>query len=151
VNEERRERRIIRELFRLLEELLGWFEGEPHLRARILALDHEGNPMTVAPAPFPITDTQSLPMGLALQGSNPNNLTIVSAVWSVDATVTITQTPPALTATAVATVGTDGTANVTAVLTLSDGSTLTTPAFQIAVSAVPVPLSAVIVPGTPTP
>lgn len=112
----------------------------------------ESNNMTVAasPVPFPLNDDESLPLGLALVGSNPNNLTIVSAVWSVDATVSINQTPPALTATAVAAPGTDGVATVTAVVTLSDGSTLDFQPFQIEVGATPVPLSGVIVPGTPT-
>ena len=106
---------------------------------------------TTPPAPFQLNDDESLPMGLALAGSNPNDLTIVSAVWSVDAVVTIDQTDPALTATAVTTPGTDGTANVIAVLTLSDGSTLATPAFTIDVVPSPVPLTASIVAGTPVP
>jgi hypothetical protein len=119
------------------------------LRAYIVPLGVDMT--TTPPAPFELDDDESLPLGLALDGSNPNDLTITSAVWSVDATVTIDQTAPALTATAVTTPGTDGTANVTAVLTLSDGSTLTTPAFVIDVVASPVPLSATIVAGTPVP
>ena len=103
--------------------------------------------MTTVPQPFPLNDDESLPLGVALTGSNPNNLTIVSVVWSGNTVITLDQTPPALTATAVATPGSDGTATVTAVLTMSDGSTITTPPFDIDVTATP--LGAVIVPGTP--
>jgi hypothetical protein len=154
VSEERRERRILHEIIRLFEELLRWFDNEPRLTARIVPLDEEGNPMTTAPVPFALFDNQSVPLGIALSGGTPDtNPTIESVVWSVDQVIAIDQTPPALTATAVATVGTEGTATVTAVLTMSDGSTLTTAPFVIAVTAASSgqPLTATIVAGTPTP
>lgn len=154
MNEHEEKRLLERILQRLdgVEELL-WELNEVvnPLQGIIVPLVESIN-MTIAapPVPFPLNDDESLPLGLALVGSNPNNLTIVSAVWAVDATVSINQTAPALTATAVAAAGTDGLANVSAVLTLSDQSTLTTPDFEIQVGATPVQLSAVIVPGTPT-
>jgi hypothetical protein len=104
----------------------------------------------MANGPFPLLDNESLPLGLALTGSNPDDLTIASAVWSVDQVVTLEDTPPALTATAVTTPGVDGTATGTVTATLSDGSTLTA-SFEIDVTAAPVPLALEVVPGTPVP
>ena len=88
-------------------------------------------------------------MGLALDGENPNGLTIVSAVWSVDQDITIDQSDPALTAVAVATPGTDGLADVTVTATLSDGSTLTSSTQIDVIAPPPPPLTLSIVFGTP--
>lgn len=144
--------RLAEVLERFLAGLLRWLYHRHYLRVRIVPLDKEGHPMTTAPPqPFPLLDDEFLPLGIALEGDNPNGLTIVSVAWAGNTVVSLEQTAPALTATAVATPGNEGTASVSAVVTLSDGSTLTTPAFEIAVTAAPVPLSAVIVPGTPGP
>jgi hypothetical protein len=97
-----------------------------------------------------LPDNESVPLGLALTGSNPDDLTITSAVWSVDQDVTIDQTAPALTATAVTTPGTDGTATGTVTATLSDGSTLDA-SFSIDVTPAPTPLALEVVFGTPVP
>ena len=104
----------------------------------------------MAVTPFPLLDNESLPLGLALEGSNPNALTVASAVWSVDSVVVLDDTPPALTATAVTTPGTEGMATGTVTATLSDGSTLTD-TFEIDVTAAPVPLTLTVVAGTPVP
>jgi len=146
VSEERQERRIVHRLIELFEELLGWFDNELRL---VITTEGDSNRMTIT-SPFKLTDAQSVPLGLALAGSNPNNLTIASAVWTVDAVVTVTPAADTLTAVVATTPGTEGTATVTAVATLSDGSTLTA-TWVASVTAAPVPLSLSIVAGTPTP
>jgi hypothetical protein len=144
--EELWERRIIRDLVRLLEALLGFFERErPTL---VIATEGDLNEMTTA-SPFLLHDNQSVGLSLALVGDNPNNLTIASAAWSVDQVVTVTPAADTLTAEVTTTPGTEGTATVTASATLSDAATLTA-TWVASVSAPPIPLTLQIVAGTPT-
>lgn len=138
-----------------VEELLGEINEVVNPLQVVIVPLVESNNMTIASTPLPssidINDDENVTLGLALLGSNPDNLTIASAVWSSDTDdVVITQTAPAQTATATATPGTDGTANVIAVVTMSDQSTLTSPPFAVVVGATPIPLSVAIVAGTPT-
>ena len=141
---------VVRRLRRLLYDLLEWLYSEVvELHLEIVPI---GGPPVVSPVPqpFPIDDDQSLPLGLALVGSNPSALTITSAVWSATGTVGVTPATDTLTATATTTAGNDGAGTVAVVATLSDGSTLSD-GFAITVGVTPVPLSLQIVPGTPTP
>lgn len=95
-----------------------------------------------------ISDTQSAPIGLSLQGDNPNSLTIVSAEWQISAGE-LTPATDTLTASVVGEPGMDGDLTVTAVATLSDGSTLTGQGV-VTVTASSSPLTLVLVLGTPT-
>ena len=96
-----------------------------------------------------IQDDQSVPVGLSLQGDNPNTLTIVSASWSTSNGI-LTPSTDTLTATFVGEPVEDGlTVTISVVATLSDGSTLSTTA-EVDVTVSSNPLTLVIVFGTPT-
>lgn len=145
---DRRIRRFLNDLIRLLYD---FFEHD-ELHLHINPLDKEGNPMTTTPPqPFPLNDDQTLPLGLALAGDNPNGLTITSATWSASGTVGVTPAADTLTATATTTTGDEGAGSIAVTATLSDGTTTLSATFEITVGATPVPLSLVVVPGTPTP
>lgn len=113
--------------------------------------------MTTTPPAGTLTDTGGpCPVGLALSGSNPNNLTIVSAEWTADGTIlTVTQTPPALTAVVDVTPGVDGDGTISAVATMSDGSilsgSLTVPVMAGGPPPTPLTLTVVLGSQTPTP
>lgn len=112
-----------------------------------------------------IEDDQNVAIGLVLAGPNPNSLTIVSAAWSVlDASGTAD--PNAVVSTDTLTVqytavtGDDTTVSLSAEVTMSDGSVLSTltlpdgttgPAATLVVGAVPGILTVSIVFGTPAP
>ena len=165
--EEHSESGLFRKLFELLEHLIEWFEGErPHLHI-VLGEQSMTTTSTRQTSNIPLyaalgisavslTDTGGpCPVGLSLSGSNPNNLTIESAEWTADGTIlTVTQTAPALTATVEVTPGVDGDGTISAVVTMSDGSTLTSATLTVPVVAggpPPTPLTVSVVLGSQTP
>lgn len=111
------------------------------------------SPANPTPGPITIADNQTVAAGIAIDpNTNPNDLTVASVVWSVD-TTDVTSTPSADTTTTViaGVSGGDGTTDLSAVVTYSDGST-TTATTTVTTTAPPVvaPPTADIVFGTPS-
>lgn len=102
-----------------------------------------------------IQDNQQVAIGLVIQGSNPDNLTIVSASWTAtdsdgNPDPNLVVSADTLTAEYTAVSGDDTTVTLSVVATTSDGTVQEPATATLTVTAAEQPLTIAIVFATPT-